>query len=74
MGVSMSTSNGHAQRDVAIETIKRDLVELQEALDGVRRRSTTAVQRQILAQPFQSVAIAFAAGFIISRLVAHKLF
>jgi ElaB/YqjD/DUF883 family membrane-anchored ribosome-binding protein len=70
----MSTSNGHAQRDVAIETIKRDLVELQDALDGVRRRSTTAVQRQILAQPFQSVAIAFAAGFIISRFVAHKLF
>jgi hypothetical protein len=67
-----ASSNG--QRDVAIETIKRDLVELQDALDGVRRRSTNAVQRQILAQPFQSVAIAFAAGFVISRIFAHKLF
>lgn len=70
----MESSNGHAQRDVAIETIKRDLVELQDALDAVRRRSANVVQRQIHDQPFQSVAIAFAAGFIVSRLFAHKLF
>jgi len=70
----MYASNGHGQRDAAIETIKRDLVELQEALDGVRRRSTNVLQRQIHAQPFQSVAIAFAAGFVFSRYVAHKLF
>ncbi|HEY1504598.1 MAG TPA: hypothetical protein VGF92_09885 [Stellaceae bacterium] len=70
----MQASNGHVQRDVAIETIKHDLAELQDALDGVRRRSTSAVQRQILAQPFQSVAIAFAAGFVVSRFLAHKLF
>lgn len=70
----MHASNGHAQRDVAIETIKRDLVELQEALDAVRRRSTNVLQRQIHAQPFQSVGIAFAVGFIVSRYLAHKLF
>jgi ElaB/YqjD/DUF883 family membrane-anchored ribosome-binding protein len=69
-----ASSNGHAQRDLAIETIKRDLVELQAALDAVRRRSATAVERQIVAQPFQSVAVAFAAGFVASRLLAHKLF
>lgn len=70
----MYASNGHGQRDIAIETIKRDLVELQDALDAVRRRSTNVVQRQILAQPFQSIAIAFAAGFVFSRYLAHKLF
>ena len=69
-----ASANGHVQRDAAIETIKHDLVELQDALDAVRRRSTTTVQRQILAQPFQSVAIAFAAGFVVSRFLAHKLF
>jgi ElaB/YqjD/DUF883 family membrane-anchored ribosome-binding protein len=74
MGDIMDASNGRAQRDVAMETIKRDLVELQDALDGVRRRSTNAVQRQIHDQPFQSVAIAFVAGFVISRIFAHKLF
>jgi ElaB/YqjD/DUF883 family membrane-anchored ribosome-binding protein len=73
-GVTMYASNGRGQRDVAIETIKRDLAELQDALDAVRRRSTSVVQRQILAQPFQSVAIAFAAGFVVSRFLAHKLF
>ena len=73
-GVTMYASNGRAQRDVAIETIKRDLVELQDALDAVRRRSTNVLQLHILAQPFQSIAIAFAAGFIFSRYVAHKLF
>lgn len=70
----MQSSNGHGQRDIAIETIKRDLVELQSALDAVRRQSTNALQRQIHAQPFQSVAIAFAAGFAASRYLAHKLF
>lgn len=70
----MYASNGHGRRDVAIETIKRDLVELQDALDAVRRRSSNVLQRQIHAQPFQSVAIAFAAGFVFSRYVAHKLF
>jgi hypothetical protein len=70
----MYASNGHAQRGVAIETIKRDLVELQEALDSVRRRSASVLQRQILAQPFQSIALAFAAGFVFSRYVARKLF
>jgi ElaB/YqjD/DUF883 family membrane-anchored ribosome-binding protein len=74
MGVSMDASNGRSQRDVAMETIKQDLLDLQSALDGVRRQSTGALQRQILAQPFQSVAMAFAAGFVISRIVAHKLF
>jgi ElaB/YqjD/DUF883 family membrane-anchored ribosome-binding protein len=66
----MDTGNGQ----VAIETIKRDLAELQSALEGVRRQSTTAVERHIQAQPFQSMAIAFAAGFVASRLLAHKLF
>jgi len=69
----MQTSNGHT-RDVAMETIKQDLSQLQTALDGVRKRSTTTVQRQILEQPFQAVAIAFAAGFVISRIFARKLF
>jgi len=73
-GVTMYASNGHGQRDVAIETIKRDLVELQDALDAVRRQSTNVLQRQIHDQPFQSVAIAFAAGFVFSRYLAHKLF
>jgi ElaB/YqjD/DUF883 family membrane-anchored ribosome-binding protein len=73
MGVSMDASNGRAKRDVAIETIKQDLLDLQGALDGVRRQSAGALQRQVLAQPFQSIAIAFAAGFVISRIVAHKL-
>jgi ElaB/YqjD/DUF883 family membrane-anchored ribosome-binding protein len=70
----MQASNGHAQRDVAMDTIKHDLAELQVALDGVRRRSANTVQQQILQQPFQSVAIAFAAGFVISRIFARKLF
>lgn len=70
----MLGSNGQGQRDIAIETIKRDLAELQDALDAVRRRSTNVVQRQIHDQPFQSVAIAFAAGFVFSRYLAHKLF
>lgn len=70
----MYGSNGHGQRDAAIETIKRDLVELQDALDGVRRRSTNVLHRQIRDQPFQSIAIAFAAGFVFSRFLAHKLF
>jgi ElaB/YqjD/DUF883 family membrane-anchored ribosome-binding protein len=74
MGVKMYASNGHGQRDAAIETIKRDLVELQDALDGVRRQSTNVLQRQIGAQPFHSIAIAFAAGFVFSRYIAHKLF
>ncbi|HWE71807.1 MAG TPA: hypothetical protein VG328_01495 [Stellaceae bacterium] len=69
----MSASNGHAQRDVAIETIKQDLAELQGALNGVRRQSANALQQQIHAQPFQSMAIAFAVGFVVSRIVAHKL-
>jgi ElaB/YqjD/DUF883 family membrane-anchored ribosome-binding protein len=69
----MQTSNGHT-RDVAMETIKQDLSQLQTALDGVRKRSATTVQRQILEQPFQAVAIAFAAGFVISRIFARKLF
>jgi ElaB/YqjD/DUF883 family membrane-anchored ribosome-binding protein len=70
----MSIANGHAQSSVAVETIKKDLSELQSALDGVRRQSTTAIERQILSQPFQSVAVAFAAGFVVSRLFARKLF
>ncbi len=61
-------------RDDAFATIKHDLVELQSALDSVRRRSTNVIERQILDQPFQSVAVAFAAGFVISRVLAHKLF
>jgi ElaB/YqjD/DUF883 family membrane-anchored ribosome-binding protein len=66
----MNAANGH----VAVETIKQDLAELQSALDGVRRQSTKSLQRQILDQPFQSVAIAFAAGFVFSRILARKLF
>ena len=73
-GVTMYSSSGNGQRDAAIETIKRDLVELQDALDGVRRQSTNVLQRQIVSQPFQSIAVAFAAGFVFSRYVAHKLF
>jgi ElaB/YqjD/DUF883 family membrane-anchored ribosome-binding protein len=73
MGVMMH-ANGQAQSGAAVETIKRDLAELQSALDGVRRRSTSVVQRQILDQPFQSVAIAFAVGFVFSHLLRHKLF
>jgi ElaB/YqjD/DUF883 family membrane-anchored ribosome-binding protein len=69
----MQTSNGHT-RDVAMETIKQDLSQLQTALDGVRQRSTKTIQRQILDQPFQAVAIAFAAGFVVSRIFARKLF
>jgi len=60
-------------RDDALDTIKHDLVELQSALDSVRRRSTNVIERQILEQPFQSVAVAFAAGFVVSRILAHKL-
>ena len=74
MGDIMDASNAHGRREIEIETIKRDLVELQDALDAVRRRSTNVLQRHILAQPFQSIAIAFAAGFVFSRYVAHKLF
>lgn len=70
----MDASSGHTQRDVALDTIKSDLVALQRALDGVRRQSTNAIERQILEQPFQSVLVAFAAGFIFSRFMAHKLF
>jgi len=70
----MDASNGHTQRDVAIETIKHDLAELQGALDAIRRRSTSVVERQIVDQPVQSVAVAFAAGFVVSRYLAHKLF
>jgi ElaB/YqjD/DUF883 family membrane-anchored ribosome-binding protein len=69
----MDASSG-TRRDLAIETIKNDLVALQNALDHVRQQSTAVAERQILDQPFQSVAIAFAAGFIVSRLVAHRFF
>jgi ElaB/YqjD/DUF883 family membrane-anchored ribosome-binding protein len=70
----MDASSEHAQRDVALETIKRDLIALQNALGNVRRQSTNVVERQILEQPFQSVAVAFAAGFVFSRLLASRLF
>ena len=70
----MDTSSGFSQHNVAIETIKRDLVALQDALGSVRRQSTNAIERQIVEQPFQSVAVAFAAGFIFSRFVASRLF
>jgi ElaB/YqjD/DUF883 family membrane-anchored ribosome-binding protein len=70
----MDASSDHAQRDVAIDTIKRDLVALQNALAAMRQQSTNAVERRILEQPFQSVGIAFVAGCIFSRLLAHKLF
>jgi ElaB/YqjD/DUF883 family membrane-anchored ribosome-binding protein len=74
MGDIVDASNAHGRREIEIETIKRDLVELQDALDAVRRRSANVVQRQIHDQPFQSVALAFAAGFIVSRFLAHRLF
>ncbi|HXE29631.1 MAG TPA: hypothetical protein VN656_14020 [Stellaceae bacterium] len=74
MGDIMDASNAHGRREIEIETIKRDLVELQDALDAVRRRSANVVQQQIHDQPFQSIALAFAAGFIVSRFLAHKLF
>jgi hypothetical protein len=70
----MDASSGHTQRDVDLETVKSDLIALQQALDGFRRRSTSIVERQILEQPFQSVLVAFAAGFVFSRFMAHKLF
>jgi ElaB/YqjD/DUF883 family membrane-anchored ribosome-binding protein len=69
----MDASSG-TQRDIAIETIKSDLVALQGALEQFRQRSTTVVGRQILDRPFQSVAAAFAAGFILSQLVTRRFF
>lgn len=63
-----------ARRDNALETIKRDLVELQTALDGLRQQSTNVVERQIVEQPFQSLRIAFLAGFVCSRLLPSRLF
>ena len=70
----MDASSGRTQREVAFDTIKSDLVALQSALDGVRRQSTNAIERQIHDQPFQSVAVAFAAGFVFSRILASRLF
>jgi hypothetical protein len=69
----MDASSG-TQRDIAIETIKSDLVALQGALEHMRQQSTAAAERKILERPFQSMAAAFAAGFILSRLVAHRFF
>jgi len=61
-------------RDDALETIKRDLVELQSALAGLRQQSTNVMERQIVDQPFQSLVIAFLAGFLCSRLLPSRLF
>ena len=69
----MDASSG-TQRDVALDTIKRDLTALQSALEHMRQQSVGVAKRQILDQPFGSVAIAFAAGFILSRLVGHRPF
>lgn len=63
-----------SERDLALDTIKQDLVQLQSALDQVRRQSANAIERQILEQPFGSVVAAFALGFVVSRLVARRLF
>ncbi len=70
----MDASSVFGRGDDALDTIKRDLSDLQHALDAVRRQSTNVIERQILEQPFQSVGIAFAAGFIVSRLLGSKLF
>lgn len=71
--MSMDASSG-TKRDVGLDTVKRDLLALQEALDHVRRQSTNVIERQILEQPFQSVIAAFAVGFIVSRLTARRFF
>jgi ElaB/YqjD/DUF883 family membrane-anchored ribosome-binding protein len=69
----MDASSG-TQRDIALETIKSDLVALQSALTHIRRQSANVIERQIFDRPFRSVAAAFAIGFIASRLLAHRLF
>jgi ElaB/YqjD/DUF883 family membrane-anchored ribosome-binding protein len=69
----MDASSG-TQRDIALDTVKRDLLALQEALDHVRRQSANVIERQILKQPFQSVIAAFAVGFLVSRLAARRFF
>lgn len=73
MGIIMDALNGSG-REAALDTIKQDLLELQSALDQVRRQSANAIERQILEQPFGSVIAAFAAGFIVSRLAAWRFF
>ena len=69
----MDASHG-AMRDISIDTVKRDIVALQDALDHVRRQSMNVIERQIVNQPFESVLASFALGFIVSRLVARRLF
>lgn len=71
---AMDASSMRGQREIALETIKNDLLALQNALDEVRRQSTNVVQRQIVEQPFQSITVAFAAGFVFSRLLGNRLF
>ncbi|HLI22110.1 MAG TPA: hypothetical protein VKV32_13375 [Stellaceae bacterium] len=58
----------------ALDKIKQDLVQLQSALDQVRRQSANVIERQILEQPFGSVMAAFALGFVLSRVVAKRIF
>ncbi len=55
-------------------TIKSDVAALKRELDGVRRQSLDVVGRRIGEQPLQSMLVAFAIGFVSSRLLAHRLF
>jgi ElaB/YqjD/DUF883 family membrane-anchored ribosome-binding protein len=70
----MDVLAGSQRRDASLATIRSDLLELQNALDAIRRQSTTVIERQIVEQPFQSIGIAFAAGFVFSRLLSSRLF
>jgi ElaB/YqjD/DUF883 family membrane-anchored ribosome-binding protein len=65
----MTTSNG---RDIALDTVKSDLVALQHELEAVKRRSLDVVERRVANQPVQSVLIAFAAGIICSKLFLRR--
>ena len=65
----MATLNG---RDVALDTVKSDLVALQHELETVKRRSFDMVERRVTDQPIQSVLVAFAAGIICSKLFLRR--
>lgn len=67
-------ASSDTRRDATLDTVKRDLVALLDALDHIRRQSTNVIERQIHEQPFQSVIAAFAVGFIVSRLTARRFF
>jgi hypothetical protein len=59
--------------DIDLGTIKNDIAALQHELDGFRRQSLNSVEQYVSGQPLQSMIIAFAAGFVVSRLLRHRL-